>query len=269
MGMSNGFGTIAAMVCPIATEMLTKNRVCFITCPACLLVAVDHVTAMHECHWLAVLKDHNYFSIHGTQQNCACVHSHWLPACHVIETWQCYWLCRSARSGRRCSLLPPSSTSRVSSSTLYLPRVRSSHGPTPLQPSTTKRGSHRWTATRPHHSTAGWRHTVPLTARRHWPMAVEAITSCVPQSTPSSSNCSQRKMILGRGNISSSRMGVGEGQHPLSLPLRGVTTSTLSYSNVWLISLVDWLIDWFRRHRPACRPRNLMRLDWTNVHSVR
>jgi hypothetical protein len=61
MGMSNGFGTIAAMVCPIATEMLTKNRVCFITCPVCLLVVVDHVTAMNKCHWLAVLKDHNYF----------------------------------------------------------------------------------------------------------------------------------------------------------------------------------------------------------------
>jgi len=28
MGMSNGVGTIAGIVCPIVTEMLTKHRVC-------------------------------------------------------------------------------------------------------------------------------------------------------------------------------------------------------------------------------------------------
>ena len=28
MGMSNGIGTLAGMICPIVTEQLTKHRVC-------------------------------------------------------------------------------------------------------------------------------------------------------------------------------------------------------------------------------------------------
>ena len=38
MGMSNGVGTIAGMICPIATEMLTKNRVCAVYC-----ICVDQI----------------------------------------------------------------------------------------------------------------------------------------------------------------------------------------------------------------------------------